>query len=316
MRCEGSVPVTGVPGLARWVPAEPAGTEPATAKPAGTQGAPRSRSEQQRRVLVSRCPPHRRDPGWGAGTGRGCGTGLLRSRCAAGAGRRDGPGGQQRSGRTLAIGALTAAGGCPLPPGAAVPGGRIPACRCWGWQCHSHWRAASPCQEHADLPGISPQWAPHVQVSARPGNVAPALGAGSAPGGAERLDRGMGGCVCALVGTWWVLAVSPPCRTMQHPAGSPCPATPVHVVFLVLGGPDAMVRGCVSSQCGGGWGVQGAGGLCARGGGSERLGVLQCWGEGECSEAVAWCPHPRVLQPSPLPLRQACQCSLAHVGGG
>lgn len=44
--------------------------------------------------------------------------------------------------------------------GAAVPSGRTPACRCRGWHCRSCRRAASPYQEHADLPGVSLQQAP------------------------------------------------------------------------------------------------------------------------------------------------------------
>lgn len=191
--------------------------------------------------------------------------------------------------------------------GAVVLSGHTPACRCRGWCCRSRQRAASPRQEHTDLPGVSPQQAPRHPVRCSRHHQQ----AWHRHQGQDQLLEDQGDQAGGTpAGAWWVLAVPCPLRwAMQRPVDSPCPVTPIHPVFLVLGGGRCYSEGLSVWPPGvaAAGGDREQGGLCAWGEGWERLGVPQCWGEGRLSEPVAGCPqsplHPEVgaaaLLPSP-----------------
>lgn len=179
-----------------------------------------------------------------AGIRQGCGQGM---RAEGGRVCRGGAGCPVGDSQCMGPGWAVASGGDPchqsfLPLHAAacsllravVLSGHTPACRCRGWCCRSRRRAASPRQEHADLPGISPQQALRRPVRCsqhhrqawhqHQGQDQPLEDQGDQAGGTP-------------AGAWWVLAVPCPLRwAMQRPVDAPCPVTPIHPVFLVLGG--------------------------------------------------------------------------------
>lgn len=157
----------------------------------GLEELPRAGQSSEGRCWCLGAHPAAGSPG-AAGTGWGCGAGLLWSRCAAGAGCwRWAPLGSSVRGRRRYWSIIPLQGAARSLPGQPC---RVGAS--WRASAGAGSATSSACQEHADLPGISPQRAPHMQLSARPGNVAPAPGAGLAPEGAERPDGGVGGSLC------------------------------------------------------------------------------------------------------------------------
>lgn len=172
---------------------------------------------------------------------------------------------------TCAIGGLSH---CRQPPasseGQLCHVGTHRPCRCRGWRCRSHRRAASPRQEHADLLSVSPRQAQRHP----PGCSRHHWGLWHRHPGRISLLRTRGTRLGAPAGAWWVLSVCPPLPNwaVQCPAVSPCPVTPVHAVFLLLGAPGATVRGGVTT-----WAGREQGELCTRGG-AERGRGRSSWG--------------------------------------
>lgn len=154
-KCEEIFHVNGVPGLARtrWMGHQLGANLPA-AKPTGIGEIQRG-AQWWRQVLALRSP-------------RGCGdpqSGSSSEGSMERVGAEGGWGGMPHRGWLMwwaavfrqihAIVPLQAAT-CSFP-GAVVPRGHPRPC--WGWRCRSHWRAASPRQEHADLLSVSPRQA-------------------------------------------------------------------------------------------------------------------------------------------------------------